>query len=199
MCCTTTKNKVPEPGFAQTDDHPVVKVSWNEAEAFCEWLSRKEGLEYRLPTDHEWSCAVGIGDREDPSVSPGDKDQKIPGVFPWGTEWPPPRGSGNLADATAKRKTPDWKVIDNYDDGFAHTSPVGAFAANQFGIYDLSGNVWEWCKDVVKLGDPYRYQRGACFFDAFPGESLSSRRTGSPGGNWVSGFRCVVVGSSSAR
>lgn len=80
------------PGFSQTEEHPVVNVSWEDANAFAAWLTKKERAAgkvgprdtYRLPTDHEWSCAVGIGQQEDPRESPSDKDEKIKGVFPMG-------------------------------------------------------------------------------------------------------------------
>jgi len=89
-------------------DYPVVNVSWNDASAFCAWLTETEckagkipaGASYRLPTDAEWSWAVGIGDRET-NGTPRDKNAKIEGVFPWGTQYPPPAGAGNFADLTA--------------------------------------------------------------------------------------------------
>ncbi|MDC0144775.1 SUMF1/EgtB/PvdO family nonheme iron enzyme, partial [Verrucomicrobia bacterium] len=85
------------PGFTQADTHPVVNVSWEDANAFCEWLTKKElaegkikaGQKYRLPTDAEWSVAVGLG-RETGS-SPEEKDGGIKDVYPWGKEWPPIR------------------------------------------------------------------------------------------------------------
>lgn len=71
-----------KPDFAQGDDHPVVNVTFNDAKAFCTWLSEKEGRTYRLPTDHEWSCAVGIGAQEDAAASPKAKEEGIKGVYP---------------------------------------------------------------------------------------------------------------------
>src|SRR5437867_7628298 len=99
------------PGFKQTEDHPVVGVSWYDAKAFCEWLTSREraaerlpaGWEYRLPTDHEWSMAVGLVE-EDPAKTPEQKDGAIKDRYPWG-EWlegkPPPAGAGNYAGAEA--------------------------------------------------------------------------------------------------
>lgn len=84
------------PGFTQGDTHPVVNVSWNDAKAFCAWFSRKEGKTYRLPTDAEWSVAVGL--RESAAGSPKDKHCKVSGVYPWGTQWPPPNDAGNYAN-----------------------------------------------------------------------------------------------------
>ena len=81
-------------------------VNWDDAKAFCAWLSKKEGKTYRLPTDHEWSIAVGIGDQEDEKATPEEKSGKIPGVFPWGEDWPPPKGAGNYSDESRKEKAP---------------------------------------------------------------------------------------------
>lgn len=91
------------PGFSQGPTYPVVGVSWNDAKAFCQWLTDKErrerritaGQSYRLPTDAEWSVAVGLP----PEVGnlPKEKDGKIKGVYPWGSQWPPPVGAGNYA------------------------------------------------------------------------------------------------------
>ncbi len=99
------------PGFPQTDDHPVTCVSWEDARAFCTWLSRQNGgrYTYRLPRDHEWSLAVGIGSREDAAVSPEDKDEEIEGVYPWGTAWPPPATAGNYGGGELV-DDPVWKL-----------------------------------------------------------------------------------------
>jgi formylglycine-generating enzyme required for sulfatase activity len=152
-------------GHAQGDDHPVVKVSWEDAKEFCEWLTRRERAagrigehdEYRLPTDHEWSVAVGIGDREDPSLSPIRKDGKIDGVYPWGRQWPPPPGAGNYHGAEGGGS---WGKIEGYRDGHPLTAPVGSFGANALGLYDLGGNVWEWCEERWSPSSTARVLRG---------------------------------------
>ena len=199
------------PAFDQGDDHPVVDVSWEDATAFCAWLTqkeRKEGKigandEYRLPTDHEWSCAVGIGNQEDASATPASKDCKIKGVYPWGTQWPPPFGAGNYG--------PSLKV-DDYD----FTSPVGSFRANQIGLYDMGGNVYQWCEDWSDREQTFRVRRGVTWNSDVPALS-SSRGIGFPGardGGFLSssrgigfpgthdggvGFRCVLVSGPSSR
>ncbi|MBU6303540.1 MAG: SUMF1/EgtB/PvdO family nonheme iron enzyme [Verrucomicrobia bacterium] len=117
---------------AQSEDHPVVCVSWEDARAFCAWLHREEGVRYRLPTDEEWSLAAGVG------------------KYPWGNAWPPPAGAGNYAGAEADTgafRANGFPVIPDYDDGAERTAPVASYAANRHGFHDLGGNVWEWCED----------------------------------------------------
>jgi len=181
--------------------HPAVNVSWVDARAFCRWLTEKERKEgrlgadqgYRLPQDWEWSVAVGLD--EPRSGSPEDKDGKITGVYPWGTQWPPPRGAGNFADETAKRSHRFQATIAGYDDGHAGTAPVGGFSANRHGLHDLSGNVWEWCEDYNDGNSGARALRGGSFGDNDARSLLSSFRVGIAPGNRSDfiGFRCVVV------
>jgi formylglycine-generating enzyme required for sulfatase activity len=183
------------PGFDQGKNHPVVNVSWLDAQAFCAWLTKKERAEgkigkedaYRLPTDAQWSVAVGSG------------------KYPWGNEWPPPKNAWNYDPSLE---------VDSYD----FTSPVGSFPANRHGLYDMGGNVRQWCEDwyrasmnesvvLEKLpflkddggGQTFRVVRGASWRNFNPENLLSSFRLKvspvSRGSN--NGFRCVlVVGSS---
>ena len=97
------------PGFEQTDDHPVVNVSWNDATAFAEWLSRKEGKTYRLPTEAEWeyACRAGTTSR----YSCDDDPEGLAAV-------------GNIADGTAKQKYPNLTTI-SARDGYVYTAPGG--------------------------------------------------------------------------
>lgn len=183
------------PGFKQNPLHPVVGVSWNDAHAFCAWLSEKEGRQYRLPTDHEWSCAVGIGDREDPEASPAEKDTKIRDDFPWGTQWPPPKWAGNYGGnhqwTFESKEVP--RNADVYDD-FIYTSPVGAFKANGYGLFDMGGNAREWCEDWYDGKEKWRVLRGCSWFSYFESAYPSSRGGASPDSRDANnGFRCVLV------
>jgi len=145
----------PPADFGKGPDHPVVFVSRENGMEFCTWLTgverQQERLsrqhEYRLPTDFEWSMMSGIP--EIPDVSPAKREPLKAAIFPWGNQWPPGPGAGNLADAAATR-VPGIaanRVIANYDDGFETTSPVGSFPANELGLFDLCGNVHEWVSD----------------------------------------------------
>jgi formylglycine-generating enzyme required for sulfatase activity len=118
-------------GFDQTDEHPVVNVTWNDAKAFCAWLSQTEGQEYRLPTEAEWeySCRATT---TTPFHSGDDKETLF--------------SVANVADASAKEMFPHWITIRGRD-GYVFTAPVGRFKPNDFGLLDMHGNVSEWCED----------------------------------------------------
>jgi formylglycine-generating enzyme required for sulfatase activity len=181
------------PGFAQTGAHPVCLVNYDDANKFCAWLTRKEfaaglikaGQTYRLPTDAEWSQAMG------------------PTKYPWGNKFPPPSGTGNYAGE--ETKDADWPrdngIIRGYNDGFARTSPVGSFKANSFGLFDLGGNLWELCDDYFRKGvsSKDRMVRGASWCPDLPAALASSYRYYGVAGDRYAhcGFRCVVVRSSS--
>jgi serine/threonine protein kinase len=189
---------------AEESSHPVANVSHDDAVAFCAWLTKKDrasgligpGDEYRLPTDREWSYAVGIGDQEDASASPKDKSGQNTDIYPWGSTWPPPVGSGNYADSAYKAKFgSDWGTIDGYTDGYATTAPVGSFKANTLGLYDLGGNLWEWTSSPYEAGSAARVVRGGSWFDVGRDFLASSYRLYySPDfRDCDRGFRCVVV------
>jgi len=197
------------PGFTQGPTHPVVGVSWEDAKAFCKWLTGKEraagrltaGQEYRLPTDAEWSVAVGLG--PETGSTPKDKNGKIKDVYPWGTQYPPPRGAGNFFGEEAKQSWPSgWTVIKGYNDGYVRTSPVGSFAANALGLFNMGGNVWQWCEDLYQPDNERRVLRGSSWICHAPPNLFSSFRFCDVpvGRSDLWGGRCVlVVGSSSSR
>jgi serine/threonine protein kinase len=152
------------------DSYPATNVSWNDAKAYCVWLSKKEGREYRLPTDEEWSRAVGLPDEV--GASPFAKGMTGNDIFPWGTQWPPPKGAGNYYGEEGNQAD----KIKGYSDGFRVRSPVGSFDANVFGIYDLGGNVWEMCEDRWAPTQTSYAARGASCMDDTPEECRSSVR-----------------------
>jgi formylglycine-generating enzyme required for sulfatase activity len=152
-------------GFEQTDEHPVVNVSWTDAVAFCKWLSRKEGEIYRLPTEAEWeyACRAGTTTR----YYSGDDPETLAKV-------------GNVADAAAKAQFPDWIWTIKANDGYVFTAPVGKFKPNAFGLYDMHGNAWQWCADWY----------GAEYYTASPADDPAGPDSGNGrvlrGGSWDS-------------
>ncbi len=149
-------------GWRQTNDHPVVNVSWNDAMAFCAWLSRKEGKTYRLPTEVEWeyACRAGTATR----YYCGDDPEALAVV-------------GNVGDGTARATFAGWSTISSRD-GYVFTAPVGRFKPNGFGLYDTHGNVWEWCADWY--AEEYYATSPS---EAPPGPATGSRRV-HRGGGW---------------
>ncbi|MBL7076473.1 MAG: SUMF1/EgtB/PvdO family nonheme iron enzyme [Kiritimatiellae bacterium] len=118
------------------DEQPAVMVSWFDAQAFCEWLntyfrySMPSKMRCRLPTDEEWVAVARCGSQRH---------------YPWGNDWPPLQG--NHSDTTARDAFPEWKGIEDYEDGYAVSCDVTAGGVNEWGIHGLAGNVWEWCSD----------------------------------------------------
>ena len=196
------------PGFPQTSTHPVIGVSWVDAKNFCSWLTERErklgkiskSQSYRLPTDEEWSIAVGLP--SEVGATPKDKDGKINDVYPWGRQWPPPKGAGNYAGSEAKDA--DWRdtysIIEGYRDDYSRTSPVGSFMANRHGLYDMGGNVWQWCEDGYDSDQTRRVMRGASWLSNDPDFMASACRVNNApiNRNYDIGFRCVLVGESSS-
>jgi formylglycine-generating enzyme required for sulfatase activity len=123
--------------FMQTDEHPVVKVSWNDAMKFCEWLSKVSGKQWRLPKEAEWEAAVGKT------------------KYPWGDYYPPKKEDGNYAILADGKDDPAKVGVD----GVKGTAPVGSFRANALGFYDLGGNVGEWMLDGYDEKDPKALRR----------------------------------------
>ena len=183
-----------KPGFDQTDEHPVVSVSHNDARAFCEWLSKKTGRNVKLPTEAQWeySCRAGTNT-----------------TYQWGENPDDGKGWCNAADQTAKKTFGGQWSYFSWDDGYAYTSPVGTFKKNAFGLCDMHGNAWQWCADWFDRDyysvsgndrDPqgpnegqFRVLRGGSWM-SFPATCRSAIRVGNwPGGhNGGAGFRVVV-------
>ncbi|MEM4202155.1 MAG: SUMF1/EgtB/PvdO family nonheme iron enzyme [Candidatus Hadarchaeum sp.] len=150
------------PGFRQTDDHPVVNVSWNDAMAFCQWLSRKEAARYRLPTEAEWeyACRAGTSTR----YFSGDEPRTLSRV-------------ANVANQAVLGSLLVFVSSDNQD-SYTFTAPVGSLQPNSFGLHDMHGNVAEWCADRY---DP-RYYRASSAIDP-PGAGSGPSRV-VRGGSW---------------
>jgi formylglycine-generating enzyme required for sulfatase activity len=135
------------------DDQPVVRVRWEDAARYCNWLSQREGLPtayvdrggqmqlvtpvgtgYRLPTEAEWVWSARY------AGSPGTSK------YPWGATLPPRQLSGNYADTSARDSLPN--VVEGYRDDFPVSATVGSFPPNALGLRDLGGNVAEWVNDL---------------------------------------------------
>jgi len=134
-----TKYSWKNPGFEQTDEHPVVNVTWGDAMAMSQWLSAKEGVRYRLPTEAEWEYACRAGART--RYASGDKPESL-------------LATANIFDADSARNWPKWDAYAlQAHDGYTFTAPVASFAPNAFGLHDMHGNAWEWVADWH--GDDY--------------------------------------------
>lgn len=209
--CKATGRTRAASGFPQTDEHPVVQVNWHDANAFCEWLTEKERREhlldetqrYRLPTDVEWSAAVGLP--AETGATPEARDGKIRDEFPWGKQWPPTAAAGNYADGSPGRRTAAQTrraTLENPGDGYTHTAPAGGFPPNAAGLHDLGGNVWEWCQDSYKGGSEgdsrtrdWGVLRGGSWADNERGKLLSAYRNVVDRNerDVLYGFRCVLA------
>lgn len=124
--------------FEQTDNHPVVCVNWHDAQAYVNWLSEKTGAQYRLLTEIEWEYVARAGTNTRRFWG-DDVNHDLQCFFANGADLSYSRLYPN--DASANREC---------DDGFAHTSPVGSFQPNNFGVYDILGNVTEWVGDCFQ-------------------------------------------------
>jgi formylglycine-generating enzyme required for sulfatase activity len=148
------------------DDQPVVYVSWDDAKAFAKWLSSKTGKQITLPSEVQWEYAARAGTDT---------------IRFWGDDPDDACRYANVHDRTSKNQFSNFTWTNhNCNDGYAATSPVGSFQANNFGLYDMLGNVWEWCEDVydkeayskhsrnnplVLSGGSFRVNRGGCCYD----------------------------------
>jgi len=151
-------------GYSQDDAHPVVCVSWNDAKEFIKWLSTKTGQNFALPTEAQWAYAARGG---------------TDFMRFWGTNVAEACKYANVADKD------NWNSSFPCSDGYQYTSPVGTFRVNPFGLYDMLGNVWEWCEDVYDKNAYSKHDRNNPVITS-GGDSRVIR-----GGSWNSGPRDV--------
>lgn len=160
---------------AKTKDplHPVVNISRNDADDFCRWLTQRDQARgillanerYRLPRDLEWSTLAGLPEPDD-GRRPSERGWEYPEHYPWGTLRTPKATRGNYFTPFGASEPNNYHGHDPY----LETAPVGQFPPNQYGFYDLGGNVWEWVSDDMNIPSPD-----------------SSRRSGyARGGGWRS-------------
>ena len=156
------------------DDQPVVFVSWNDAKAFCKWLSQKEKRTYRLPTEAEWEMACRGG--------------AAWARYPWGNRLP---GDRDINFGDGNPKLPE--SLTTVDDAYEFVAPVGSYPPNAYGLHDMAGNVMEWVED--------RYDRN--YYEGSPLEDPKGPNTGNSrvnkGGNWFASpcdARCAFRGFS---
>jgi sulfatase-modifying factor enzyme 1 len=202
-----TPGMTPPAGRSETGSdkisYPQATLSWTKAKAFCDWLSKRDGRAYRLPTDREWSVAVGIGGLEFKDAMPAELDGKLKGVYPWGSQWPPPDGFGNYCDEAYREfcKKNNYslnsEVIKGYHDGEVAIGRVEAYKPNKFGLYDMGGNLWQWCEDWYDATKTQKLLRGGCWDDSKKERLLSSARWPNPPDFQETqtdrtGFRCVL-------
>lgn len=162
-----------QPGFAQTDQSPVLNVTWNDAVALARWLSRQENRVYRLPTEAEWEYACRAGSQT--RYHQGDDPQSLPQV-------------ANLFDAAALPYWPRWQAYAlEGNDGHAFNAPVGSLAPNGFGLHDMLGNAWEW---VADWHDPEYYARSPGTDPQGPEDGEARVRRGGSWHSWALYARC---------
>lgn len=183
------------PGFTQTEKDPVVCIGWNDAKEYIKWKNQKTALNYRLPTEAEWEYAAR---------SRG-KDYK----YSWGNGAP----SGNIGDESLKMTIGRGDIWAGYNDGYVYTAPVGSFKPNDLGLYDMTGNAWEWVEDWYDedyykqsfLDNPkgvssgkFKLLRGGSWYDKPRSVRVSDRLRDSPDARSSnrSGFRLALSPSA---
>lgn len=155
--------------FDQTDEDPVVSITWKMAMALCDWLSAKTGKSWRLPTNAEWSAAVGMT------------------AYPWGDYFPPHWDDGNYSILDDGKSDPKFVGVD----GILKTAPVGSFKPNALGFYDLGGNASEWVLDGFDEKSSNRVTRGASWHADGGNFRSSDRRSRGPMELPYNGLRLV--------
>ena len=157
------------PGYEQTDEHPVVCVNWGDAKAYVRWLSDETGEEYRLLSESEWEYAARGGSGT---------------ARYWGEGGAGQCRYANGGDKAVKRRYGDWKWdVALCNDGHVHPAPAGSFGANGYGLHDVMGNVWEWVEDC------WNGSYAGAPSDGSAWESGECSRRVRRGGSWLLGPR----------
>ena len=158
------------------DEQPAGEISWEDAKAFTTWLNRRTGLDFSLPTEAQWEYAARGGTTT---------------LRFWGNEKSNACQYANVHDITSKNRFSHftWESHD-CSDGYAGSAQVGSFKPNAFGLYDMIGNVWEWCEDIydekaytrhsrnnplITSGSPFRVLRGGGWGSQPSGNRSASR------------------------
>jgi len=162
-------------GMSLNDDsQPVINVSWDDARAFCDWLTKNYGatqagkLNFRLPDEKEWEYFATCGSN---------------GEFPWG-DWPPPK---NLNYYGRENKSAS-QMLESYD-GHRVSAPVTKSGANDWGLYGVGGNVWEWCRDIDDAQSSTHVLKGASWADCAPLFLRTTRRSA-----YAAGYKYINLG-----
>lgn len=167
------------PGFAQTENHPVVCVSWHDAQRYVQWLSHRTGAIYRLPTEAEWEYAARAR-------------SQTTGYFGNASQCQYANGLGHEAKVIAAE---DW-VLADCPDKYVYTAPVGSFKPNNFGLYDMLGNAFEWTLDCSYDNYDQAPIDGSAMLDA---DDRSCERRRLRGGSWSNnskGLRSAFRGTN---
>ena len=178
-----------KPGWPMTDAFPVGDVSWNDGVAFCRWLGTKTTMKVRLPSEAEWEYACRAGTTN--TFFTGDDPASL-------------KGYANVPDLSLRRELgepPDASTFP-FDDGYPFTAPVGSFKPNPWGLYDMIGNVFQWCSDEIG-GPPQgstvsleakRILRGGCYNQNIELCRCAARGYGAPWSRYsYTGFRILLV------
>jgi sulfatase modifying factor 1 len=173
------------------EEHPVVSISWYDAEAYCRWADK------RLPTEAEFEYASRAGTRT---------------IYWWGDGNPGSQRVANIADESAKRQFPDLPIMAGYDDGYERSAPVGSFDPNPWGLHDMIGNVSEWTADwydedyyrnspernpTGPFSGKYKVLRGGSWHNGPLSVRAAYRRNSQPGYRYDHfGYRCAKTPSA---
>ncbi len=184
----------PDPHFGRIldlPDQPVVRVSWEDANNYCNWLTRNysnqipAGFVFRLPGEQEWQTFAACGDNR---------------RYPWGDTWPPPNTHnyrGEEGSGLIYHLFQNEKFIAGHNDGFIVSAPVQKSGANEWGLHGVGGNVWEWTQDWYDPSQTTKSLRGAGWNNYEPERiALTNRSSAHPARqNAMIGFRVVVAPS----